>query len=269
MPNWRTVSPEFFSWVRTRRLLSYHTCPVRSPSLCVQGKLSFSTFLTKNEGTTDESKKRLGCYQQFNLPREYSVFDSSQYIVNNGKFKMRRRQESQISNRLTRQEKALHVHHTSLPSTARLPVKMPNQSCFVKNVNKQWQNSFSSWTWNSAPEEFACIWQSKWVGIITIETEKMWVHSSCDVFVVVSCRGILNSLIFTKAWSMQAWIPVVSSSLYFWKSVFSFRADSILKSDGDFISNWKFPDCVHFFGAWARQAVIEKITVVYELTKRT
>ena len=82
---------------------------------------------------------------------------------------------------------------------------------------------------NSAPEEFACIWQSKWVGIITIETEKMWVHSSCDVFVVVSCRGILNSLIFTKAWSMQAWIPVVSSSLYFWKSVFSFRVDSILK----------------------------------------
>ena len=79
---------------------------------------------------------------------------------------------------------------------------------------------------NSGPEEFACIWQSKWVGIITIETEKMWVHSSCDVFVVVSCRGILNSLIFTKAWSMQAWIPVVSSSLYFWKSVFSFRVDS-------------------------------------------
>ena len=28
---------------------------------------------------------------------------------------------------------------------------------------------------------------------------------------------------------MQAWIPVVSSSLYFWKSVFSFRVDSILK----------------------------------------
>ena len=46
-------------------------------------------------------------------------------------------------------------------------------------------------------------------------TEKMWVHSSCDVFVVVSCLGILNSPIFTKAWSMQAWIPVVNSSLYF------------------------------------------------------
>ena len=47
-----------------------------------------------------------------------------------------------------------------------------------------------------------------------------------------------------KTWPMQAWIPVVSWSLYFWKSVFSFRADSILKSDGDLISNWKFPDCV-------------------------
>ena len=66
---------------------------------------------------------------------------------------------------------------------------------------------------------------------------------------------------------MQAWIPVVSSSLYFWKSVFSFRADSILKSDGDFISNWKFPDCVHFFGAWNRQAVIETIAVVYDSRK--
>ena len=54
VPNRRTVSPEFFSWVRTRRLLSRHTCPVRSPSLCVQGKFIFSTFLTRNEGTTDE-----------------------------------------------------------------------------------------------------------------------------------------------------------------------------------------------------------------------
>ena len=68
---------------------------------------------------------------------------------------------------------------------------------------------------------------------------------------------------------MKALIPVVSSSLYFWKSEFSFRADSILKSDGDFVSNWKFPDCVHLFGAWASQAVIETIAVVYKLTKRT
>ena len=80
VPNWRTVSHEFFSWVRTRRLLSRHTCPVHSPSLFVQGIFLFSTFLTRNKGTTDELKKRLGYYQQeqLNLPREYSVFDGSQ-----------------------------------------------------------------------------------------------------------------------------------------------------------------------------------------------
>ena len=91
-------------------------CSVRSPSLCVQGKLLFSTFLTRNEGTSDESKKRLGCYQreQFNLPREYSVFDGSQCIVNNRKFKMRRRRESQISNSLTSKTTTLHVHHAFL-----------------------------------------------------------------------------------------------------------------------------------------------------------
>ena len=82
---------------------------------------------------------------------------------------------------------------------------------------------------NSAPEGSACLWQSKRVGIIMIKTEKMWIQFLCDVFVAVSRRGILNSLIFTKAWSMKAWIPVVGSCFYFWKSVFSFRVDSILK----------------------------------------
>ena len=106
VPNRQTVSPEFFSWVHTRRLFSRYTCPVRSLSLCVQGNLKlFSTFLARNEGSTDKSKKRLGCYQQeqFNLPREYSVFDGSQCIVNNRKFEKWRRRESQINNSLTRQ----------------------------------------------------------------------------------------------------------------------------------------------------------------------
>ena len=35
VPNLRTASPEFFSCVRTRRLLSRHICLVRSPRLCV------------------------------------------------------------------------------------------------------------------------------------------------------------------------------------------------------------------------------------------
>ena len=127
---------------------------------------------------------------------------------------------------------------------------------------------------NTAPEEFACIWQGKRVGIITIETflKKIWIHFSIRRFRGCQPSWYLLKTLYKylrKPWPMQAWTPVVSWSLYFWKSVFSFRADSILKSDGDFISNWKFPDCVHFFGALARQAVIETIAVVYEHTKRT
>ena len=66
VPNRRTVSPKFFSWVCTRRLSSRHICPVRSPSLCVQGKLLFSTFLTRNEETTDESKKHCDAISRSN-----------------------------------------------------------------------------------------------------------------------------------------------------------------------------------------------------------
>ena len=107
VPNGRTVSSEFFWWVHTRRLFSRRTYPVCLLSLCVQGKLLFSTFLTETKELPMNRKKRLGCYQhreeQFNLPREYSVFDASQCIVNNRKFKMQRRRESQISNYFIRQ----------------------------------------------------------------------------------------------------------------------------------------------------------------------
>ena len=79
---WSCCRPENVSILSS--LLSRHTCPVRSPSLCAQGKLLFYTFLTRNKGTTDELKKRLGCYpqEQLNLPREYFVSDGPQCIVN-------------------------------------------------------------------------------------------------------------------------------------------------------------------------------------------
>ena len=80
-------------------------------------------------------------------------------------------------------------------------------------------------------------------------------------------RGILNSLIFTKTWSVQAWIPVVSSSLYFRKSVFSFRIDSILK--------WRV--YIKLKVCWLRaflwcmsQTSRDRVNSrMYELTKRT
>ena len=52
-----------------------------------------------------------------------------------------------------------------------------------------------------------------------IKIENMQSHFSSNVSTAISHRGILNSLIFMKARSIQACIPVVSSSLYFWKSV--------------------------------------------------
>ena len=48
----------------------------------------------------------------------------------------------------------------------------------------------------------------------------LWVRTS---------RLLTRSRLVWLTWSMQAWMPVVSSSLYIRKSVFSFRVDSILK----------------------------------------
>ena len=41
VPNRRTVSPEFFSWVRTRRLLSRHTCPSVHQACACEGNFYF------------------------------------------------------------------------------------------------------------------------------------------------------------------------------------------------------------------------------------
>ena len=177
VPNRRTVSPEFFSWVRTQRLLFCHTCTVRSPSLCEQGKLLFCTFLTRNEGTTDESKKTYGMLSAGAIQFAPRIFCF--WLI-----KMRRWRESQGKTT------TLHEHHTflyiSLPSTARLPVKMPNftfcegrkqaMTKFILFMNLDMVDR------NSAPEEFACIWQSKRVGIITTETDKLWIHFSTRRF---------------------------------------------------------------------------------------
>ena len=89
VPNRRTVSPEFFSWVRTRRLLSRHTCPVRSPSLCVQGKLLFCSNQKRRNYRWIEKNVWDAISRSNWIWPEYSVFEGSQCIVNNRKFKMR------------------------------------------------------------------------------------------------------------------------------------------------------------------------------------
>jgi len=115
VPNRRTVFPEFFSWVRTRRLLSRHSCLVRSPSFPNQKQRNYWWV-----------EKRFGCYrqEQFNLHRENSVSDGSQSNVNNRKFEIQRRRESKKSNSLIRQNNfarasRFFVHLFAV--TARLP----------------------------------------------------------------------------------------------------------------------------------------------------
>ena len=114
--NRRTVFPEFFSWVRTRRLLSCHSCPVRSPSFPNQKRRNYRWV-----------KKRFGCYQQeqFILHWENSVSDGSQCIVNNRKFKMKWGRENKKRNSLTRQNnnfaRASRFFVYFFAVTARLP----------------------------------------------------------------------------------------------------------------------------------------------------
>ena len=116
VPNWGTAYPEFFSWVCTQRLLSRHCCRVSSASFANQKRRNYRWV-----------EKRFGCYQQeqFNLHWENSVSDGSQCIVNNRKFKMKRRRESKKRNSLTRQNnnfaRASRFFVYFFAVTARLP----------------------------------------------------------------------------------------------------------------------------------------------------
>ena len=135
--------------------------------------------------------RKTGCYQQeqFNLHWENSVSDGSQCVINNRRFKMQGPWESKNCNSLTRQNNnfarvsSITLFCTFLCCHCTTTTWKCLISRFVKNVSKQWQNfllfvNFDMVDRNTAPEEFACIWQSKRVGIITIETKEMWIHFS-------------------------------------------------------------------------------------------
>ena len=66
----------------------------------------------------------------------------------------------------------------------------------MEGANKQRQILFvflslDMVTWNSASGGFAYIWQSKWVGIIAINTERTQLHFLIDVPVVVASLDLL------------------------------------------------------------------------------
>ena len=55
-------------------------------------------------------------------------------------------------------------------------------------------------TWNSASWAFADIWESRWVGIIAIKTERTQIHFLSDVVLAVASLVLLKSL----PWSNDA-----------------------------------------------------------------
>ena len=62
-------------------------------------------------------------------------------------------------------------------------------SRFMENVNKQWRNflalNLDMVPWNSSSGGFTYIWQSKWVGVIAIKTERKLYFFS-DILVAVA-----------------------------------------------------------------------------------
>ena len=107
--------------------------------------------------------------------------------LHNGDFKIRRR-----GRQLERQKKKTiglisktttsHVHHTffvyiSFPFLRDYDVKMPNFTFYRgrKQATTKFYFSFRAWIWSLEIQlrgGFAYIWQSKWLGIIAIKTER-------------------------------------------------------------------------------------------------
>ena len=126
--NWRTVSFEFFSWVRTWRLLSRHSCLVRSPSFPNQKRRNYRWV-----------EKRFGCYQQEPICTEKILFLTD----HNEKVKKAIAWQGKTT--------TLHVHHAflyiSLPSLHDYHVKMPNFTFCEGRKQAMSKFSFSLWTW--------------------------------------------------------------------------------------------------------------------------
>ena len=76
-------------------------------------------------------------------------------------------------------------------------------------------------------------------------------QSTVPCFITIpNSLGIISGSTRRKRGSFHFGVGIISGAV---QRLFSFRADSILKSNWDFISNCELPDCVHFFGERSRQ----------------
>ena len=160
-------------------LLSHHICQVRSPSFPNQRRRNYLSVENRLDGT---SRSNSDCTKKI-------LFLMDQLIGClrcSGDEKVKRqwldKGKQRLCTRITLFCTFLCRHCTTTTWKCLI-------SRLVKDLNKQWENFLSlelgyMVDGNSPPEGFTCIWQSiKRVGIITIKTEKMWIHFSCHVFV--------------------------------------------------------------------------------------
>ena len=63
-------------------------------------------------------------------------------------------------------------------------------------------------TWHSASGGFAYIWQSKWVGIIAVKTERTQIHFLSDVLVAVASLDLKVPIFLTPIQTLYFYIPV-------------------------------------------------------------
>ena len=122
---------------------------------------------------------------------------------------------SQKNNKFIGKTISVHVHHTflylCLPFLHYYDVKMPNFAFYVER--KKATTKFSPSEHKYVPLEFnfrrvRYIWQSKWVGITTIKTERTQIHFLSYVLVAVASLDhkvrILKQIAYRK-WSVVCW----------------------------------------------------------------
>ena len=131
------------------------------------------------------------CYKAHVCRLPFALYNRDFKIQRSG-----RQQERQKNNWFNKPEKQLRTCITLFWTFFFLflhdhNVKMPNFAFYGgrKQAATKFYFSFLSFDmvpWNSASGRFAYFWQSKWVGIIAIKTEKTQIHLLSDVLVAVA-----------------------------------------------------------------------------------
>ena len=122
------------------------------------------------------------------------------------------------------------MHHTFctflLPFLHDYDVKMRNFVFYGerKQVTAKFYFSFWTWIWSLGiqlhPGGFAYIWQSKWVGIIAIKTERTQIYFLRDVLVAVAS---LDLKVPIKDHRNNSWKHICSTFLLVSKGLFTWR----------------------------------------------